>query len=352
MESVFNYSQTSAKILEAVELPPGVFYPDLSLIASHLKNRLGIQDLDIKVEKTKWLVDEELELLANNNSSQLSFNMLPLEGSLHWIMDLNEIAKITTWMMTKDASSKVFSSEILQEGYYHYLMLEAMDACDQDEILKGFSLKILSDAKEFTSPSLCIDLRISYQERSAHAQLIVPKEIVKKWKEHFLKETDLLASKLAADTNFALSVNVGCVDLNYATFDTISVGDFVILDHSYYDPKTHQGSVLLTFNQHPLYQVKVKHGKLKVLDFAELKEDSMESSENPTPAKDVPLSIQVEMGKIEMSLEKLMSLQPGEVIETTINPQENISLTLNNKTIAKGTLVKVGEVIGVRIEEI
>ncbi len=352
MENVFNYSQVSKKILETVELPPGFFCPNLSLMSKRLKERLNLQDLEIKVEKTKWLTDEEISQLTSSDSSQLSFNILPLEATFHWLMDLNEVAKITTWAMTKDASAKAFSSEILQEGYYHYLMLEAMDVCDQDKILEGFSLKISSDSKELKSPSLCIDVRIIYQERSAYAKLVISKEIVTAWKNQFLKEPDLLASKLSSKIDFFLSINVGSVSLNYTTFEAISVGDFVILDHSYYDPKTHQGSVLLTLNQNPLYQVKVKQGKLKVLDFAELKEDNMEDNENTTPVKEVPLSLQIEMGKIEMSLEKLMSLQPGEVIETTINPQENVSLTLNNKTVAKGELIKVGEVIGVRILEI
>lgn len=352
MENVFNYSNVSEKILEAIELPSGVLYPDLSLISNSLKDRLNLQDLTIEVEKTCWLVNEEIEQLANSSMSQLSFSTLPLEASFHWLMDLNEVSKITTWAMTKDASTKAFSSEILQEGYYHYLMLEAMDVCDKNKILEGFSLKILSDTKEFESPSLCVDIKIIYQERSAFAKLVFPKEIVLAWKNNFFKKPDLLTSKLADKADFFLSINVGNVHLNYTTFDSISVGDFVILDHSYYDPKTHQGSVLLTFNQHPLYQVKVKHGKLKILDYAELQEANMDNAEKPTPVKDVPLSIQIEMGKIKMSLEKLMSLQPGEVIETTINPQENVSLILNNKIVAKGELIKVGDVIGVRILEI
>jgi flagellar motor switch/type III secretory pathway protein FliN len=351
MNDPVQYNQISEKILNTVELPAGTMYLDLNQVSKRLEDRLDLPNIQIKLEKTKWLLKEEIDFLENVEMHHTSFSMLPFDEIAHWFMNINEISKLTTWAMTKDVTAKPFSSEILQDGFYKYLILEAMDSIDRDKLLQDFSLKILPEPKELKDLSLCADIKITYQTKSAYAKLVLSEKLVKKWKDNFFQDYNFLASDIAKTANFHLSINVGKVNLSYAEFNALSEGDFIILDHSYYDPKTHQGSILLTFNDETIYQGKIKQNSITILDYAEFKEDLMEDSDNTTPVKDVPLSIQVEMGKIQMTLEKLMSLKAGEIIETTVNPNDNISLILNNKTIAKGELVKVGEVIGVRILE-
>lgn len=65
--------------------------------------------------------------------------------------------------------------------------------------------------------------------------------------------------------------------------------------------------------------------------------------------KDIPLNVVVEIGRIQLSLQKLSELQAGNVLELDIHPENGVDLTVNGTTIAKGELLKIGETIGIRI---
>ena len=53
-----------------------------------------------------------------------------------------------------------------------------------------------------------------------------------------------------------------------------------------------------------------------------------------------------------MSARKLLELRPGNLLELDVHPDSPISLVTNGKSIARGELIRVGEVLGVRILEI
>ena len=66
-------------------------------------------------------------------------------------------------------------------------------------------------------------------------------------------------------------------------------------------------------------------------------------------ASDVPLTLTVEAGRLEMSLEKVMELRPGNTLELKTRPEDLLDVTLNGKRIAKAELVKIGSVLGIKI---
>ena len=76
------------------------------------------------------------------------------------------------------------------------------------------------------------------------------------------------------------------------------------------------------------------------------------SSGNILPVQDVPFSIVVEVERIKMSLEKLLQLKPGNVLELSTRPEQGVSLTVHGKKVARGELLKIGDVLGVKIVEI
>jgi flagellar motor switch protein FliN/FliY len=69
-------------------------------------------------------------------------------------------------------------------------------------------------------------------------------------------------------------------------------------------------------------------------------------------AYEVPLKITVIIGSIEIPLEKLLQLEPGNLLDTDFRPENGVDLTLNGKIIGKGELLRVGEAIGVRVLEL
>lgn len=71
--------------------------------------------------------------------------------------------------------------------------------------------------------------------------------------------------------------------------------------------------------------------------------------EKPVSLKQIPLEVCVEVGRIELSLEKFLNLQPGNLLNLDIHPEEGVNLTVHGKTVAKGELIRLGELLGVRI---
>jgi flagellar motor switch protein FliN/FliY len=67
---------------------------------------------------------------------------------------------------------------------------------------------------------------------------------------------------------------------------------------------------------------------------------------------EVPLSVIVEVGRLQMSVQKILELQPGNLLELNIHPENGVDLVVNGKRIAKAELVKLGETLGVRILDI
>ena len=85
---------------------------------------------------------------------------------------------------------------------------------------------------------------------------------------------------------------------------------------------------------------------------SQLSEATAPSTEDLISTKKVPISLSVEVGKIQMSLDKLLKLKPGNVIDLSIQPELSVNLVANNSPVARGQLIQVGDVIGVKITEI
>ena len=64
---------------------------------------------------------------------------------------------------------------------------------------------------------------------------------------------------------------------------------------------------------------------------------------------ELPLNVVIEIGRIQLSIQKLMELQPGSILEMDLHPENGVDLVVNGKRIGKGELLRIGEVIGVRI---
>ena len=67
---------------------------------------------------------------------------------------------------------------------------------------------------------------------------------------------------------------------------------------------------------------------------------------------EIPLSIVIEVGRLQMSVQKLLDLQPGNLLELNVRPETGVDLVVNGRRIGKGELLRIGEVLGVRILDI
>ncbi|MGE3953700.1 MAG: FliM/FliN family flagellar motor switch protein [Parachlamydiales bacterium] len=80
-------------------------------------------------------------------------------------------------------------------------------------------------------------------------------------------------------------------------------------------------------------------------------QEEMEEEPLASPAT-LPVTLKVELGKIELTADKLLALSPGNLLELATHPNDPIYLTLNGKRVAKGELMMMGETLGIRLLEL
>ena len=83
-------------------------------------------------------------------------------------------------------------------------------------------------------------------------------------------------------------------------------------------------------------------------------------STNATPAGDrrldmlldVPLDVSVELGRCRMTIQELLALAPGSVIELDKVAGEPLDILINDRLVARGEAVVVNDKFGIRITDI
>jgi flagellar motor switch protein FliN/FliY len=67
---------------------------------------------------------------------------------------------------------------------------------------------------------------------------------------------------------------------------------------------------------------------------------------------DIPLQVAVELGRARMSIENLLKLNQGSVVELDHIVGEPLDIYVNNKLVARGEAVVMKEKFGVRIVDV
>ncbi len=79
---------------------------------------------------------------------------------------------------------------------------------------------------------------------------------------------------------------------------------------------------------------------------------SGESSRRLDMLLDVPLEVNVELGRTRMTIQDLLQLGPGSVIELDKVAGEALDILVNGRLVARGEAVVVNDKFGIRITDI
>ena len=80
--------------------------------------------------------------------------------------------------------------------------------------------------------------------------------------------------------------------------------------------------------------------------------NAMQSQENISLIKDVPLEVSVELGRTSKAIADILDFSPGTIIELDKIAGEPVDVLVNGKLVAKGEVVVIEENFGVRVTEI
>lgn len=334
--------------------------------SSVLSSRFGLPKVSIQPRDQEWREGSELKKGLGSHIHILPISIAPI-GTVFWIMSQEDVVKLVTWMMKPTAKSRSSLSEILQEGFYRFLALEALDAAQGMEPLRELTLQ-LSEEEHSLEKAFCIDVEIDLDQKSCWGRLAIPPEFRSAWVQHFSQlQSDYFPAEIARQTELSVSVKTGSVILHQDEWKKIRAGDFVLLDQGSYDARKGTGVCLLMIQTTPVFNAKIKQNRIELSDYAFYYEDNMEQKGDRPPEhpqkfpaqegevvalKELPLYVTVEIARLKITLDQLMNLTPGNTLELPIHPDQGVSLTINGQKVGRAELVYLGEQLGVRILEI
>lgn len=307
--------------------------PDLEALPrfdwAHFSQELAKESglgLHAEAKKQAWKESHELKQGIGSQLLTLTITVAPL-GSVLWMVSFDDIAKIFG-AATHEKRKKV--SEGLQEGFYRFLALRALHSLQAMEPFKEFSLQISEEEVSFES-ALCVDVEMRIAETVCWGRLAIPKEIYDGW-----KAPESIPREAAKEVSVHLSVEAGSVSLTDEDWGRLQQGDFLVLDKHSYNLKEQRGKAQLVLNGRPLFQLDIKNGKVHV-------------GEKLSAEKTSSDAIRVEIASADMSLDHLLHLKAGEVLDVPL--ETTVALMKNGEKIGSAEWLYLGEKLGVRILE-
>jgi flagellar motor switch protein FliN/FliY len=432
-----------------------------------IENSLQIEGLSLAPAEWRWRSKEELLDGLGDNLKSTSLTVVPLAGSVFWVMPLQEISKLMGHLLTGQNVQTFKNIDVeFQEAFYRFLILEAVNSFEKVYSDKQLSVTLSQKEDLPSSHYLCQDVTISLKDLTAHGRLFLSPEFRTSWMQRYLQEQDnnAYSSPLADKLSVIVQLEAGKVSLTPSEWKSIHVGDLVLLDTCTLEPDEDKGRIQLVINGISFFRGKIKDGNIKILEHplyheadtamtnppenpsndeeifddseldaeinSEIENDtadhSMQEADSdyeieseiesefnsnidsdlesgseflesdldhdfdvekktsnekaskisgekpsaqPPPTKaaltsppaslstksstmaleEIPLNIVVEVGRLQMSIKKLLELQPGNMLDLNIHPEAGVDLVLNGKRIAKGELLRIGDTLGVRI---
>lgn len=330
--------------------------------SSLLVERLGVNAFEVRPKNQLQRSPEELKEGLSSHLLVVPLTLTPLSSPVYWAMGYRDIEKLTSWMLNGNAKGPSFSSEILQEGFYRYLLLQALDASSLCQPFQNFTPQLGEEASLPEAGSFCIDIELSFDSSTCWGRLMIPEAFRKEWVRHFSHlPSEYTPSEISRQTPLILGLKTGSVSLHQSDWKRLKPGDCLVLDRGSYDVRRSQGAALLMLGTTSLFQVKIKQNKIELLDYSFHNEEPMEETptrefeaaeEETSPIKELPLNIVVEIARVKVTLDQLMHLSPGNVLELPIHPDQGVSLTINGQKVGRAELVYLGETLSIRLLEI
>lgn len=359
----------SQAAIDTVRIPLSGFIPAFPWEEFHTRliEALEYTPLNVELVRAITLSPDDLFTGLGSKPIVLSLDVVPLNGQCTFLMAKEEIDALCTTILT--SSYKGFFSPLLQEGFYHYLCMQVVNILNEMQCFPNLTIQLSKASSLAREEALCLDLNITTGKRTFTARLILPASFHEALKTHFAKkEYSDLKNALLKTTPLTAQISLGETTLPLKLYKNLSTGDVVLLNRCLFDPTTKKGTAHLLLQDKPILRLRIKDNHLKILNYAisedltsmtpeedefadiepqiqqeDLHEEGMISTEQ------IPITLVVEAGRIQLTLDELLNLSPGNTLDLSIRPEQGVYLTVQGKRIAKGELIKIGDALGVRI---
>lgn len=80
--------------------------------------------------------------------------------------------------------------------------------------------------------------------------------------------------------------------------------------------------------------------------------NTLETPPNLELLLDIPVTLSVELGSVQMSMQEVLQLGPGSVVQLDKAADAPVELYVNQKLVARGEVVMMDDHFGIKITEI
>lgn len=372
---------------------------DFEGCAQALQESFGLDSLKITPLAAAWKGPGQGLVGFGDDPILTPIDIPTLEGRALWVMAKDDANWFTKASLTHGEDDKrSFSSPALVAGFYRYALLDVLATFRYAEAFGDLSPVIGPDDALPDSECMCLDIQIEVNGHPLMGRLLCPTVFFHSFKQHFSQRSPDLSSKSFSSIPLDLGLVVGSTQLNFNQWKGVGVGDFVVLDRCLYDVEAKKGSLEVTLGKTPIFHARLKEGTLKILDYSfyyeednamderdpedeldeglpedegmlddfpedepmpgdedDAQEHLWEADKSEAPldqmlaASEVPIELTVEVGRLEMSLERLLELKPGNTLELKAKPEDVVHLSANGKRVGTAELVKIGDLLGIKI---
>lgn len=381
MTATFNWSDyITDRLTETFDLPAAAIEIPIAPIEEALSQALHTNTLSLHAAAAQPTTQTEIAQLAREGCSG-SIHLPALGQSITWILSESAIRTLFSKLLRKTLANDESLAPDLVQGVQKVLAAQVLTALAKAGFAPVRGAWIQGEAAPEENGVLC-PVTCHVDDTEIIVQLFAPYMLLS---QLATKATQPTPAQLQS-WKVALALEIGSVDLAFSELKQLRYGDCLLLDRCTLDPATYHGTTTFTLKGKALFRAKFKGHECKLLDYPfdaigdapmdEVNPNEMDPNE-PTdnspwleseaeapPAEpiqqakatlapeQISLELKVELGHIEMSAARLAELAPGQVIDLGIRPEQGVECTVGGKRVAKGLLVKIGEMIGVRITEI
>ncbi len=326
-------------LLELPKSPPvlGFSSIDWKKLSEKIAENWKIPSLNLSLKEKKKLSQEALLSGFSENFYLVSFHFSPIEGEVFWIMDHADIARLSSLVLSKEKEEETFYSEILQESFYHFFLMELLKEVTEHPFFHAFSPKIVFENSLPEKECLSFDVQIQTEKHSLWGRILIPFAFKESWntylRNHFPKEELSLEAK---EHKISLSLSVGEFSLSEEEWEKVKPGDFITVEQSSYDPHLKAGIATLFLEKLPLFKAVLSEKTLEVSQFLSEEESSS--------------FFEIHIGQVFITLEKLLHLKKAPSLEPP-PLQEELTIVKEGKKVGEGSFHYLGNRLGILLHK-
>lgn len=209
-----------------------------------LKHLLQTEELSIDVLASRWQQAERAIGEFEMNYLQLNLVAPPLEGESLLLIAREELQSLLGVLLAREDVASAFLGSDLLEGFLHFLALEIA------RILRAVGYPVLptpsTGRHAIKGPTLSVDFSMQIKGVTCRFRLLLSKDLTSSLRRRFAPtRTKTISKEIAAQLTIPVHLQVGSVELSFADFNNLSVGDFIALDQCTVDPATGEGRLML-----------------------------------------------------------------------------------------------------------